>query len=99
MLTVEDASSVFAFRRGEHFMAPGWMTNGSVYNKVIRPTWFDLHGELLPWARSVYIMGTGIPIWIIESKVWSASIHPFHRRRGAVGYTVRKDRQDAVLEA
>ena len=59
-------------------MAPGWMTSRSVYNKVIRPTWFDLHGELLPWARMRLYNGNWIPIWIIESKVWSASIHPFH---------------------
>ena len=27
------------------------MTSKTTYNNIIRPTWFDIHGELLPWAR------------------------------------------------
>ena len=30
----------FDFRRGQHFMAPGWMTSARVY-AAIRPSWFD----------------------------------------------------------
>ena len=95
----KDASSVFAFRRGEHFMAPGWMTSRSVYNKVIRPTWFDLHGELLPWARMRLYNGnwdTYLDYRVEGMECVYPSI-PRIAHRGAVGYTVRKDRQDAVF--
>ena len=85
----KDGSSIFAFRRGEHFMAPGWMTSRSVYNKVIRPTWFDLHGELLPWARMrlyngnwdtyldyrVEVYGVRLSIDSTHSSPWGGGIH------------------------
>ena len=52
-------SGAFSFRRGEHFMAPGFMTSRNVYNSVIRKTWFDLAGELLPWAKQRMYKETG----------------------------------------
>ena len=35
----------FAFRRGNHFMAPGWMTSRSIYVHTVRPKWLDEKGE------------------------------------------------------
>ena len=39
------AASEFDFRRGQHFMAPGWMTSAAVY-RAIRPDWFDSNLDL-----------------------------------------------------
>ena len=39
------AGSEFDFRRGQHFMAPGWMTSAAVY-RAIRPDWFDSNLDL-----------------------------------------------------
>jgi hypothetical protein len=89
----------FIFRRGEHFMAPGWMTSKSIYNSVIRPTWFDLHGELLPWAR-VRLYNGNWDTYLDFRVEGMECIYPAIPRiahRGAQGYTVRKDRQDAVF--
>ena len=35
----------FDFRRGNHFMAPGWMTSREIYINVVRPRWLDENGE------------------------------------------------------
>lgn len=35
----------FDFRRGNHFMAPGWMTSKDIYTHVVRPKWLDDQGE------------------------------------------------------
>lgn len=35
----------FAFRRGNHFMAPGWMTSRRIYLNHIRDRWLDSQGE------------------------------------------------------
>ena len=34
-------SDAFDFRRGNHFMAPGWMTSRAVYIDSVRPKWLD----------------------------------------------------------
>ena len=39
------AASEFDFRRGQHFMAPGWMTSAAVY-RAIRADWFDSNLDL-----------------------------------------------------
>ena len=39
------SASEFDFRRGQHFMAPGWMTSARVYS-AIRPSWFDSQLQL-----------------------------------------------------
>ena len=44
------AASEFDFRRGQHFMAPGWMTSAAVY-RAIRPDWFDSNLDLPHKAR------------------------------------------------
>ena len=44
------AASEFDFRRGQHFMAPGWMTSAAVY-RAIRPDWFDSSLDLPHKAR------------------------------------------------
>ena len=35
------SSDQFDFRRGNHFMAPGWMTSRRIYTTVVRPKWMD----------------------------------------------------------
>ena len=35
------SSDQFDFRRGNHFMAPGWMTSRRIYTQVVRPKWMD----------------------------------------------------------
>jgi len=35
----------FDFRRGNHFMAPGWMTSRHIYTTVVRDRWLDSRGE------------------------------------------------------
>jgi hypothetical protein len=40
----------FQFRRGNHFMAPGWMTSARVYEKQMRPMWLD-DKTLLPKTK------------------------------------------------
>ena len=35
----------FDFRRGNHFMAPGWMTSKEIYTKVVREKWLDENGQ------------------------------------------------------
>lgn len=35
----------FDFRRGNHFMAPGWMTSREIYTTIVRPKWLDENGE------------------------------------------------------
>ena len=35
----------FDFRRGNHFMAPGWMTSRQIYTEVVRPKWLDKNGQ------------------------------------------------------
>jgi hypothetical protein len=35
----------FAFRRGNHFMAPGEMTSREIYSTLIQPRWLDAAGE------------------------------------------------------
>ena len=35
------SSLAFDFRRGNHFMAPGWMTSRRVYLQLVRPRWLD----------------------------------------------------------
>jgi hypothetical protein len=35
----------FDFRRGNHFMAPGWMTSKEIYTKVVRDRWLDEEGQ------------------------------------------------------
>ena len=34
-------SDQFDFRRGNHFMAPGWMTSRAIYVDQVRPKWLD----------------------------------------------------------
>ena len=89
----------FEFRRGEHFMAPGWMTSRRVYNAVVRPTWFDLRGELLPWAKERMYNGNWDTYldFRVEGMECAFPTIPRIAHRGASGYTVRKDRQDAVF--
>ena len=35
------SSDQFDFRRGNHFMAPGWMTSRTIYTQIVRPKWLD----------------------------------------------------------
>jgi hypothetical protein len=35
----------FDFRRGNHFMAPGWMTSREIYRGVVRDMWLDSAGQ------------------------------------------------------
>jgi hypothetical protein len=35
----------FPFRRGNHFMAPGWMTSREIYLSVVRDRWLDEEGN------------------------------------------------------
>lgn len=35
----------FDFRRGNHFMAPGWMTSAEIYRTVVRDHWLDSKGQ------------------------------------------------------
>lgn len=35
----------FAFRRGNHFMAPSWMMSRTMYTTVVRHRWLDASGE------------------------------------------------------
>ena len=37
------SSDQFDFRRGNHFMAPGWMTSRRIYTTLVRPKWLDAH--------------------------------------------------------
>ena len=39
------SSDQFDFRRGNHFMAPGWMTSRRIYTQVVRPKWLDAQLE------------------------------------------------------
>jgi hypothetical protein len=92
-------SGAFHFRRGEHFMAPGFMTSRKIYNTVIRKTWLDLAGELMPWARKRLYNGnwdTYLDFRVQDLECVYATV-PRIAHRGTVGYTVRKDRQDAVF--
>jgi hypothetical protein len=41
-----DDDLVFPFRRGQHFMAPGFMTSARVYKQYLQPFWFNPNKEL-----------------------------------------------------
>lgn len=42
-----DGDLNFDFRRGNHFMAPGWMTSANVYKNIVRPKWLDANGNYM----------------------------------------------------
>ena len=39
------SSDQFDFRRGNHFMAPGWMTSSAIYAQHVRPKWLNAQLE------------------------------------------------------
>ena len=95
------ASEKFLIRRGNHFMAPGFMVSRPVYNTVIRPTWLHKNGDVL--QRDVMKMPNGNWDTYLDARIRQLEcIFPSVPRiahRGATGYTVRPDRQDAVFSS
>eukprot|EP00946_MAST-07B_sp_MAST-7B-sp1_P000717 g717.t1 len=92
----------FYVRRGQHFMAPGFMVSRRVYNDIIRPTWLSLDGNVLQRAR--WHMTNGNWDSYLDSRIGGRmecvfpSV-PIIAHRGSTGYTVRPDRQDAVFSS
>ena len=91
----------FYIRRGNHFMAPGFMVSRSIYNAVIRPTWLQSNGDVL--QREVMHMPNGNWDTYLDARIRELEcVYPSVPRiahRGATGYTVRPDRQDAVFSS
>jgi hypothetical protein len=96
-----DANHKFYLRRGNHFMAPGFMISRTVYNSVIRPTWMSSNGNVL--QRDMMRMPNGNWDTYLDARIREMEcIFPSVPRiahRGATGYTVRPDRQDAVFSS
>ena len=93
--------SKFYIRRGNHFMAPGFMISRNIYNRIIRPTWLKSNGDIL--QRDVMSMPNGNWDTYLDARIRELEcIFPSVPRiahRGATGYTVRPDRQDAVFSS
>jgi hypothetical protein len=91
----------FYIRRGNHFMAPGFMVSRAIYNSVIRPTWLSPNGNVL--QRDIMRMPNGNWDTYLDARIRELEcIFPSVPRiahRGATGYTVRPDRQDAVFSS
>ena len=96
------AKNGFFLRRGQHFMAPGFMISRQVYNEMIRPTWLDKDGDVL--QRKRWHMSNGNWDSYLDSRIGGRAecvfpSVPVIAHRGAMGYTVRPDRQDAVFSS
>ena len=91
----------FYIRRGNHFMAPGFMISREIYNTVIRPTWLQSNGDVM--QREVMHMPNGNWDTYLDARIRELEcVFPSVPRiahRGATGYTVRPDRQDAVFSS
>ena len=82
-------------------MAPGFMISREIYNTVIRPTWLQSNGDVM--QREVMHMPNGNWDTYLDARIRELEcVFPSVPRiahRGATGYTVRPDRQDAVFSS
>lgn len=92
-------SQGFDFRRGNHFMAPGWMTSKKIYTDVIRPTWLDDQGNYKYIQRFKLKNGHWDRFW--DARIGSREcIFPEIPRilhLPGAGFTVRKQVQKTVF--
>ena len=95
------SANEFDFRRGTHFMAPGWMTSAAIYS-VIRPTWFNDRGELP--NRHAHQMPNGNWDAFLDSRAFQLGLEciypeiPRIAHRGANGYTVSARMQAELFD-
>ena len=95
------AAGEFDFRRGQHFMAPGWMTSAAVY-LAIRPDWFDSELNLPHKAR----LGMPNGNWdaFLDSQAFHRGLEciypeiPRIAHIGANGYTVSAAMQAELFD-
>ena len=95
------SASEFDFRRGQHFMAPGWMTSARVYS-AIRPSWFDAQLNL-PYKERLN-MPNGNWDAFLDSQAFHLGLEciypeiPRVAHVGANGYTVSAAMQAELFD-